>query len=269
MIVDGRRLAQERAEEVRTERTRFGALSLGVVMATESPVTKSYVSIKKRAAESLNISVEEYHLPDTATTEEIISEVRRAAAGGHDGIILQLPLPLAVDVEAGKNVIPLMLDVDVLSDAAFDMFSKNDFPAIPPVPAAMWYILKRNSIPIIGANLVIIGKGRLVGRPAEVLFTRLGAHVTTLQKGDDVPSATKNADIIISGAGVPALLKPDMIKEGVAIIDGGTSESSGKVVGDADPACAEKASLFTPVPGGVGPIAVVEIFANLVALKAK
>jgi len=268
MIIDGRRLARERTEEVRQGRAKFGALSLGVVMATESPVTKSYVSIKKRAAESLDISVEEYRLADTATTEEIIAEVQKAAAAKHNGLILQLPLPAGVDVEAGKNAIPLALDVDVLSDAAFDAFAKNDFPAIPPVPAAMWYILKRNSIPIAGANVVIIGKGRLVGRPAEVLFKRLGAQVTTLEKGDDVPAATRKADIIISGAGVPALIKPDMIKDGVAIIDGGTSESSGKVVGDADPACAGKSSLFTPVPGGVGPLAVVEIFANLVALKA-
>lgn len=267
MIIDGRQLARERTEEIRKERDLFGALSLGVVMATESPVTQSYVSIKKRAAEALGIPLIEYRLPDTATTEEIIAEIQKVSKRGHDGIILQLPLPVGVDVEASKNVIPLMLDVDVLSDAAFDAFLKNSFPAIPPVPAAMWYMLKRNNITIAGANLVIIGKGRLVGKPAEVLFTRLGANVTTLQKGDDVPSATQKADIIISGAGVPALIKPDMIKEGVAIIDGGTSESSGKVVGDADPACAEKASIFTPVPGGVGPLAVVEIFANLVSLK--
>lgn len=268
MIIDGRLLAQERAEEVRKGRRAFGALSLGVVMATESSVTQSYVGIKKRAAASLDISVHEYRLLGEVTTEEIIAEVKKAAMGGHDGIILQLPLPLGVDVEKAKNAIPVLIDVDVLSDAAFDRFAKNDFPAIPPVPAAMWYVLKRNAIPIAGARVVIIGRGRLVGKPAAVLFERLGANVVTLRSTDDVPSATKTADIIISGAGVPALLKPDMIKKGVVIIDGGTSESSGKVVGDADPSCTAKASLFTPVPGGIGPIAVVEIFANLLALKA-
>ncbi len=199
MIVDGRKLAAERKEEVRALRAKFGVLSLGVV-------------------------------------------------------------------EVAKNAIPPQLDVDVLSDDAFQLFAQNNFPAIPPVPAAMWYILKRNNVKIEGANVVLIGGGRLVGKPAGVLFERLGAKVTTLIKGDSL-DPTKEADIIISGAGVPALLKPDMVKEGVVIIDGGTSESSGKVVGDADPACALKASVFTPVPGGVGPIAVTEIFANLVALK--
>ncbi len=267
MIIDGRKLAAERKEEVRVERQKCGALSLGVVIATTSPVTQSYVGIKKRAAADLNIEVVEYRLSDAASLEEIIEATKRA--GAHDGVILQLPLPDGIDVDTAKNAINPMLDVDVLSDAAFKLFEENTFPAIPPVPAAMHYILKRNNISIAGANMVLIGGGRLVGRPAGGLFKRLGANVRTLVKGDDVASATREADIIISGAGVPALLKPDMIKEGVAIIDGGTSESGGMVVGDADPACAQKASVFTPVPGGVGPIAVVEIFANLVALKAK
>ncbi len=264
MIIDGRQLAQERKEEIRKERQGLGALSLGVVMATESAVTKSYVGIKKRAAADLDIDVKEYLLPDTATLDDIIAATMEA--NQHDGVILQLPLPPGIDVEAAKNAIEMTKDVDVLSDAAFEAFSKNTFPAIPPVPAAMHYILKRHRVSIYGYTVVVVGKGRLVGRPAIVLFERLGAKVTAIDKGDSY-EPLKTADIIISGAGVAGLIKPDMVKDGVAIIDGGTSESSGKVVGDADPMCAEKASLFTPVPGGVGPIAVVEIFANLVALK--
>ena len=265
MIIDGRKLAAERKEELKIERQKFGALSLGVVIATTSPVTQSYVGIKKRAASDLDIHVEEYRVSESASIEEIMEATVRA--GKHDGVILQLPLPNGIDVDSAKNAIPKMLDVDVSSDPAFELFAQNNFPAIPPVPAAMWYIMKRNNVSIAGANMVLIGGGRLVGKPAGVLFERLGANVRTLIKGDDVALATRNADIIISGAGVPALIKPDMIKEGVVIIDGGTSESGGMVVGDADPQCAEKASVFTPVPGGVGPIAVVEIFANLLALK--
>ncbi|MBI3573717.1 bifunctional 5,10-methylenetetrahydrofolate dehydrogenase/5,10-methenyltetrahydrofolate cyclohydrolase [Candidatus Kaiserbacteria bacterium] len=266
MIVDGRVLALERREEVRRARERFGALSLGVVMATKSAVTESYVGIKKRAAEALGISVVEYRLPETVSFEEIIAKVKEAEK--HDGIILQLPLPEGIDVEAAKNTIPLELDVDVLSDPAFVEFAAGRIAAVPPVPAAMHYILKRNNVSLEGKNVVCVGGGRLVGKPAAALFLRLGANVSTLIKGDSL-EPTKTADILVLGAGSPALVKPDMIKEGVVILDGGTSESSGKVVGDADPACADKASLFTPVPGGVGPIAVVEIFANLVALKAR
>ncbi len=264
MIIDGRKLAAERREEIMKERAHLGPLSLGVVIATTDTVTTSYVSIKKRAAEALGISVIEYHLKDNASTEEVIVAVREASA--HDGVILQLPLPKGVDVERARNAIPLDRDVDVLGDAAFERFAKGFFPPTPPVPAAMLYVLKRNGVPIRGKNVVMLGMGRLVGKPAEILFMHLDAETTTLIKGDDVRSVTQKADIIISGAGVPWLLKPDMIKEGVVILDAGASELGGKLAGDADPACAEKASIFTPVPGGIGPIAVAEIFANLVIL---
>lgn len=266
MIVDGRQLAADRREEVRKERSKFGALSLGVIMATRSPVTESYVSIKKRAAEALAIEVMEYRLPETATLRDIAQAVKEAST--NDGIILQLPLPEGINVDIAKNDIPLTLDVDVLSDTAFEEFSAGRIAAVPPVPAAMHYILKKNNISVAGKKLICVGGGRLVGKPATALFSRLGADVVTLIKGDSL-EATKEVDIVVLGAGVGGILKPDMIKEGVVILDGGTSESSGKVVGDADPACAEKASIFTPVPGGVGPIAVVEIFANLVSLKAQ
>ena len=264
MIVDGRSLAEDRKSEVLTMRRKLGGLSLGVVIATTDGVTSSYVGIKKRAAASLDIAVEEYHLPDTATADDIIDALKKASR--HNGIILQLPIPKGIDVDVVKNAIPATLDVDVLTDVAFDQFVKGTFRATPPVPAAMLYVLKRHGVSVVGKNVVLLGKGRLVGRPAEVLFTRLGANVTALIKGDDI-SPLSHADVVVCGAGVPGLLKPGMVKDGVVILDAGASELGGKVVGDADPACAEKASLFTPVPGGIGPIAVVEIFANLVALQ--
>jgi methylenetetrahydrofolate dehydrogenase (NADP+)/methenyltetrahydrofolate cyclohydrolase len=264
MIVDGRKLAAERREEIAKERAHMGPLSLGVVIATTDTVTASYVGIKKRAAEALGISVIEYRLKDDASTEEIIAAVREASA--HDGAILQLPLPKGADVERARNAIPADRDVDVLGDEAFERFAQGFFPPTPPVPAAMLYVLKRNGVEIRGKTVVMLGMGRLVGKPAEILFYHLDAKTKTLIKGDDVAHVTREADIIVSGAGVPWLLKPEMVKDGVVILDAGASELGGKLAGDADPACAEKASIFTPVPGGLGPIAVAEIFANLVIL---
>jgi methylenetetrahydrofolate dehydrogenase (NADP+)/methenyltetrahydrofolate cyclohydrolase len=171
-----------------------------------------------------------------------------------------------LDVDRVKNAIPHMLDVDVMSDASFAELKRCDFLATPPVPAAMRYVLKEYNVPVKGANVVIVGKGRLVGKPAEVMFNCMGAKTKVLQKGDDVAANTKDADIVVTGTGVSHLIKPDMVKEGVVIMDAGASELGGKLVGDVDPAVAEKASVFTPVPRGLGPIVVVEIFANLVAL---
>jgi methylenetetrahydrofolate dehydrogenase (NADP+)/methenyltetrahydrofolate cyclohydrolase len=183
-----------------------------------------------------------------------------------DGVILQLPLPPDIDAEAERNRIPLSKDVDVLSDAAYQKFVEGAYPP-PPVPRAMDFVLKQYGINPWGKRVAVVGQGRLVGKPAAELMRQQGAEVVVAERGS-VSEATRDADIVILGAGDPHFLKPDMVKDGVVILDAGTSESSGKVVGDADPSCIEKASLFTPVPRGIGPIAVVEIFANLFELKA-
>ena len=130
-------------------------------------------------------------------------------------------------------------------------------------------MLKRTAGEIAGKGAVVVGAGRLVGAPSAWLLKSLGANVSmfTLERGsiEDL----KTADIVVSGAGNPGFIKPEHLKEGVALIDAGTSELNKKIQGDADPACAEKASVFTPVPGGVGPVAVAMIFKNLFDLVQK
>lgn len=251
MIVDGRALAEKRIEELRAERSALGPLSLAIVVMQEDAVTSSFLRIKNRVAESLGVRV--------------VLVPSLDAVGDADGVILQLPLPAGSDQDRERNRIPLTKDVDGLSDAAFDAFCQGVFPP-PPVPRALDFIMRAHSLSYEGKRVVVVGQGRLVGKPAAELFRQRGALVTTVEKGQDVSVATADADIVVLGAGEPGLLKPEMVKEGVVILDAGTSESSGKVVGDADPACATKAALYTPVPGGVGPIAVVEIFANLFEL---
>jgi methylenetetrahydrofolate dehydrogenase (NADP+)/methenyltetrahydrofolate cyclohydrolase len=251
MIVDGKVLAASRTAELVKERDGFGPLTLGIAVMTEDAVTSSFLRIKNRVAESLHIAV---------TQAASLAEL-----GSVDGVILQLPLPDGVDTDRERDNIPLTKDVDVLSDDAYQKFVEGVYPP-PPVPRAMAYILKSHNIDVRGKKVVVIGQGRLVGKPAAALMRQSGAVVVTLEKGDDIASQTHNADIVILGAGEPYLLKPDMVKDGVIILDAGTSEAGGRVVGDADPACAEKAALFTPTPGGIGPIAVVEIFANLFEL---
>lgn len=267
MIVDGRALAQKRIAELRTVRTKFGPLTLGHVVATDDTVINSYVRIKRRVATELDVSVKEYRLHDSATTDEVIAAIDSASK--ENGVILQLPLPPQVDVVRARNALPLWVDVDALSDEAFAGFAAGDFPATPPVAAAIRYIAKENSVIISGKKVVVVGKGRLVGEPAAALMRNLGGNVRVIDDKDNLAEAVADADIIVLGAGAPHILKPEMIKDGVVIFDAGTSESSGKVVGDADPACALRASLFTPVPRGVGPLTVVEIFANLFELQRK
>jgi methylenetetrahydrofolate dehydrogenase (NADP+) / methenyltetrahydrofolate cyclohydrolase len=250
MLFNGEELRVRRLEHLKRERLQFGQLRLSIVAVQEDAVTSSYVRIKNKIASELDVTVE---------------QVSRVADATGDGIILQLPLPAGVDQERERNSIPIHTDVDVLSDAAYQAFMHGAFPP-PPVARALSSIMDAHQIPYQGAHVVVVGQGRLVGKPAAELFRQRGATVIALEKGDDVVSHTRVADIVILGAGDPHFLKPEMVKEGCVILDAGTSESSGKVVGDADPACMAKASLMTPTPGGVGPLAVIEIFANLFEL---
>lgn len=249
MIVDGKALAEARIQELIHERQALGPLTLSLVVMQEDAVTSSFLKIKSRVAERLGVTVE--YVPTLSQAKG-------------NGIILQLPLPPEIDPDLERNRIPLAQDVDVLSDAAYDAFVRGEFPP-SPVARAIDVVLKRSGVTVTGKNVVVVGQGRLVGKPAAELMRQQGGQVTVLERGVSL-DPLKDADIIILGAGSPGLVTPEMVKDGVVILDAGTSESSGKVVGDASPACAENAALFTPVPGGIGPIAVVEIFANLFEL---
>ena len=137
---------------------------------------------------------------------------------------------------------------------------------VPPVAAAVARILVYEGMEIRGKKAAVVGQGKLVGKPVAALLSILGADVTTITKESGDLSVLKDADIVVTGAGVPGLIRPEHLKEDVALIDAGTSESDGAIVGDADPACVEVASVFTPVPGGVGPVAVACLFRNVAEL---
>lgn len=267
MIFDGRAFAEKRREELLKERAALGTVSLGIVASSDDPVTNSFVRIKEKNANILDVNQVLYTVPAAASTEEVQQLVREASK--ESGIIVQLPLPKGVDVNAVINTIPEKKDVDALSEKMVTRLAGGDLSVIPPVAAAVRSILNAEQITMEGKTVVVVGKGRLVGAPCAELFTHLGASVTVLDKSSNLAEHTKDADIILLGAGSPGLLKTDMVKDGVVVLDAGTSESKGVVVGDADPAIVEKASLFTPVPGGVGPVAVVEIFGNLFTLNKK
>ncbi len=123
---------------------------------------------------------------------------------------------------------------------------------------------------IAGKKAVIVGAGKLVGKPSAELLTTLGANITFVTEHAGSLEELKDADIAVLGAGNPGFIKPEMLKPGIVLIDAGTSEAAGgKLMGDADPACANMASVFTPVPGGIGPIAIAMIFKNLFELAKR
>lgn len=265
MVIDGRALAEERKKDIQMQVARIASpVSLGVVLSSGDKVTESFVRIKKKVAETVGVTVAEYFLSESPTEAEVTEAVGRASA--HTGVIVQLPISKHISTRFVQDAIPYEKDVDGISTKAVEHFARGDSLVTPPVVAAIDFLLKHFSISVVDKKVVVVGKGLLVGSPARTFFEVSGANVVTLERGDALEPHTASADIIVLGAGSPGILKPDMVREGVVIFDAGTSESEGVVVGDADPACAEKTALFTPVPGGIGPIAVAEIFGNLVKL---
>ncbi len=265
MIIDGKKIA---GEILAATRVRVAALGRAPVVRaiTVSPnaATESYLRIKSARAEDAGMHLEVISLPHSATTEDVI-----LALGG-DATIVQLPLPPSIDTTTVLNSIPITQDADVLSRVARALFEQGDSAIFPPVVAAVKEILMRANVSAKDKKAVVIGKGWLVGEPVATWLTQQGAKVTTFTKESvDLAGTLLDADIIVSGAGVGHLIQPSMIKQGVVLIDAGTSESGGALVGDADPDCANTASVFTPVPGGVGPIAVACLFANVAELLTK
>ncbi len=268
MIIDGRSMA---AEVLARAKARAANLShpsrVLVIVANETPATKSYLAIKKARAAEAGCVLEELRFDShTATTEDLRTAVLAADA---DTVLVQLPLGERMDARIICDSIPVEKDADVLSSVGRMKFEADDYDALlPPVASAVAKILAQGNIDPKGKRAVVIGHGWLVGNPCATWLSHAGAAVSHLTRTGDV-AVLKEADIIVSGAGSPHLIKPEMLKEGVVLIDAGTSESNGVLAGDADPACAEKCSLFTPVPGGIGPLAVACLFENAVTLAER
>lgn len=237
---------------------------LVIVSVPTHPSIVSFIAIKKRYALAIGVDIQEYVFDESATTEIIQETLQKIITSNTcDGIIIQLPLPKTCDTSLLVNSIPEHLDVDVLGERAWQSFYNTQTP-IPPVAGAIAHILQDTDIH--NKKIVIIGKGKLVGEPTDIWFRHHGITPDIVEINTPVEtrlSLYKHADIIISGIGSPHHLKPEHCKQGVILIDAGTSEQSGTLSGDIDPSCESTASIYTPVPGGVGPLTVACLFTNL------
>lgn len=258
MIIDGKALAGEIYTQLEEQGFGERGLSLGIVCCEPTAVIESFVRIKARAAERLGVRLVRRDVPAREGGAGIIRAVEKLVRDTH-GIIVQLPLPTDIDTEKVLAAIPGLRDVDGISSSPCVM---------SPVARAVSYVLTHGGVNLAGRRAVVVGAGRLVGAPVARMFAEGGADVRVITKEAGSLDDLRSADIVVSGAGEPGLIRPDMIRDGVVLIDAGTSEQGGKVRGDADPACAAKCSVFTPVPGGIGPVAVAMIFENLGELAA-
>lgn len=236
---------------------------MGIVMVGENPVTQSYVERKRHFAQQAGITFVEKYLPHDITQERLEQEIADFAEQVN-GLVVQLPLPQHVDRDTILMLIPVDKDVDVLRP---DGTTEG---IMGPVAGAVSDILRHNNVDVSGRDCVVIGRGNLVGKPVAAMLERRGGVVTILDKKtskEEYTEAIADADLIVSGVGSPNMITPDMIKDGVVLIDAGTSSDNGKLEGDIHPDCADHAVLFSPTPGGVGPMTVAKLFENLITLR--
>lgn len=263
MIINGRKLAKEMEESLaRRIKKSQASLILAMVQVGENAVSENFIRMKREFAERVGIGI----LIKRISLEPEASVFERTCAAVHecgeiaDGLIVQLPLPPSCDTAQVLSKVSPEKDVDALSPQPV---------VLSPIVEAIRHIFDTQHIVLKNKRVLIIGRGRLVGAPIAEWLSGNGTTVDVIgDEVEDVGAYTRSADIIISGAGSPHLIKPSMIPDGVVLIDCGASEAGGKVLGDADPACAEKCSVFSPVPGGVGPLTVAELFENLWKLSS-
>lgn len=272
MRIDGKKIRDEIKEELRKELlSSLNSPTIAIISVGNNPVIQQFVNIKKRFAREIGVEVIASELPSESTFDTIKNIIQKHNDDPFvKGIVVQLPLPRHLGTSSVLNCIAQSKDVDVLAESSLAHFKNNDLPILPPVIGAVSELCERFNIEIKNKNILVVGSGRLVGEPGAIWFRHQGGNVTVMDNpAEDISAYALQADIILSGAGSAGLLKKEMLKQGVVIFDAGTSESKGVVSGDADPSCEEIAYIFTPVPGGIGPITVAMIFKNLLILDKK
>ncbi len=260
MIVDGKTIATEILTSVADDVKKL-ARTPKLVAITCAPhfETKKYLEMKNKRAAAVGIELIVTELPITATTEELVARVESAIKTA-DGVVVQLPLPAHIDTAAVLAAVPADKDPDGF------LYGAVAGACLSPVVGAIDEISKRHAVEWVDKQVVVLGEGRLVGRPAAIYARAQGAIVTVLTKETYQENKLRLADIIISGIGQSHFIKPAMVKVGVVVFDAGTSEDGGVLTGDVDPTVATVASLITPVPGGIGPITIAYLLRNLLTL---
>ncbi len=263
MIVNGKQIANRLKEEIKSTASSGAPKKIGIFYAGINPVIESFISRKQKFGADVGVMVEVVRFPEEVSKEELISSII-SSGEKFDGVIVQLPLPAHLDKQKILDAVPITKDIDVLSTESVEAMFNRRVMRLSPVVGAIDEIFREYKVDLRGKDILIIGMGALVGKPVSLWLQREG-FVPQMADKDTVnmTELISSADVIISGAGVPGLLKKDMIKPGVVLIDAGASTDGGLVRGDIDPGCAEVASLYSGVPGGVGPITVAKIFQNL------
>lgn len=266
-IIDGKKISIKILEDLKNKVAAldFKPMFCDILVGNDLASLK-YVNLKKRKAKELGIEFYDANFSNNITTEELINQVEQINnLENMCGIIIQLPLPLHINTKKVLDIIDPSLDVDCLGEKTSNNFYNGNLSIVPPTALACMYLLDALSLNLKNKNIVVFGEGKLVGKPVMNLLKYRNLDFKSINSNtENKEKILRNADVIISGVGKGKIVSSDNVKEGVIIIDAGTSEEDSVLVGDVDfDSVSGKASFITPVPGGVGPLTVAMLFTNV------
>jgi methylenetetrahydrofolate dehydrogenase (NADP+) / methenyltetrahydrofolate cyclohydrolase len=291
-LIDGAAVARAIRAEAKTEVEALAGHGvrpgLGVLLVGEDPASAVYVRGKTRACDEAGLYHDTVRLPASAATADVLARVeafnRRADI---HGILVQLPLPRAVDAERVLGAVHPAKDVDGFHPENVGLLVQKRPRFVPCTPAGIMQLFARQGIAVAGRRAAVIGRSDIVGKPMALLLMHADATVTVCHsRTPDLPSVTREADILVAAVGRPGFVRGEHVKAGAVVIDVGINriedadvardlleparlaafaEKGHAVVGDVhQPSVAEVASALTPVPGGVGPLTIAMLIANTV-----
>ncbi|GAA3999986.1 bifunctional methylenetetrahydrofolate dehydrogenase/methenyltetrahydrofolate cyclohydrolase [Allokutzneria multivorans] len=271
-ILDGKATRDAIFDDLRTRvtalRERGVTPGLGTVLVGDDPGSHAYVRGKHNDCAKVGVTSIRRDLPADSTQAEVEAVLDELNADpACTGYILQLPVPKHLDSGALLERIDPAKDADGLHPVSLGRLVLGEPGALPCTPRGIVELLRRYDVPIAGAHVVVVGRGVTVGRPLGLLLTRRSenATVTLCHTGTkDLAAEVRRADIVVAAAGSPALITPEMVKPGAAVLDVGITRTDAGLVGDVHPGVREVAGHVAPMPGGVGPMTRAILVSNVV-----
>ena len=280
-IIEGKIIADTIGKELQLESTQFFQEmyvkpGLSVIILGEDPASLFYVRMIERTCQKVDFDFRKHTLPE-ATSEADLLHLLHQLNGDESvhGIIVQTPLPKHINEDRVREAVVSSKDVDCFNPINMGKLSMGNPDFLPCTPNAVFEILKREKIEVEGKHVVIVGRSSVVGKPLALILLlkqpHANASVTVCHsRTKDIAALTRAGDIVVAAVGVARLIKGDMIKKGAVVIDVGTNEEGGKLVGDVDfEEVSPIASRITPVPGGVGPVTNMMLMKNTLQAAKK
>jgi methylenetetrahydrofolate dehydrogenase (NADP+) / methenyltetrahydrofolate cyclohydrolase len=275
-VLDGKALAQriERELAVRVQfikqRSSNGiSPALATILVGDDPSSATYVRMKGRACERVGVKSIKIVLPQTTTTDELLTEISRLNAdSGVHGILLQHPVPSQIDERRCFDQIALEKDVDGVTALGFGKMSMNEAAHGAATPAGIMQLLKHHGIAIEGKHAVVIGRSPILGKPVAAMLLNANATITICHsRTQGLPEIVRSADIVVGAVGRPQFIKGSWIKNDAIVVDAGYHPGG---IGDIElSAVIDKCAAYTPVPGGVGPMTIATLIAQTVGAAEK